>query len=211
MAGLPPRTEVQLGGMISAIKFSHVKNPRQGSTLTKYAMFDLEDLEGVIRCIIWPEEFSKFGQMVQPDAIVALRGSVDRRPGQRGSECDRQRTDSAIRNFPAGRPREFWSAFSKIHTARRHWKSCMKSWKKNPGNCELQLLLCLADGVRQYATSSLRVEHNAALRQQIDQLLGPGNVKILSLGPTSSPRRLRAMANRTGGRPSWRKAGLPAM
>ncbi|HKD35567.1 MAG TPA: DNA polymerase III subunit alpha, partial [Pirellulales bacterium] len=43
-AALPARSEVYLGGMLAALKFSHTKNPRPGSTHTKYVMFDLEDM-----------------------------------------------------------------------------------------------------------------------------------------------------------------------
>ena len=55
-AALAHRTEAMLGGMLSAIKFAHTKNPRPGSP-SKYAMFDLEDMEGMMRCILWPEQF----------------------------------------------------------------------------------------------------------------------------------------------------------
>ncbi len=85
ITGLPKRSEVMLGGIVSSIKLAHTKNPREGSTLTKYAMFDLEDLDGIIRCIAWPEEFARLGQFIESDAIVALRGSVDRRPGSEES------------------------------------------------------------------------------------------------------------------------------
>src|SRR5262249_20878679 len=81
VAKLEHRTEVMVGGMLAAIKFSHTKNPRPGSTNTKYAMWDLEDLDGIIRCILWPEQFAEFGQHVQSDAILAMRAVVDRRPG----------------------------------------------------------------------------------------------------------------------------------
>ena len=94
-------TEVLLGGMLAAIKFSHTKNPRPGSTHTKYAMCDLEDLDGIVRCILWPEQFAEFGQLVEADAILAVRGAIDRRPGSEEVEPDRQRTDSARRSFGA--------------------------------------------------------------------------------------------------------------
>ena len=81
LAKLEHRTEVLLGGMLAAIKFSHTKNPRPGSTNTKYAMWDLEDLDGIMRCIMWPEQFAEFGELVKPDAILAIKGAVDRRPG----------------------------------------------------------------------------------------------------------------------------------
>ena len=100
-ATLPPRTEVDLGGMLASIKFSHTKNPRSGSTNTKYAMFDLEDMDGIMRCIIWPEEFANYGHLVAADAILVVRGAIDRRPGSEEANSDRQRADSAR---PARRP-----------------------------------------------------------------------------------------------------------
>ena len=95
LAGVPQRTEVMLGGMLSSIKFSHTKNPRPGSTNTKYAMFDLEDMDGIVRCIVWPEEFARV-RPVGPGRRDARRARHDRPPRrQRRSESDRQRTDSA--------------------------------------------------------------------------------------------------------------------
>ena len=67
--------------MLAALKFSHTKNPRPGSTQTKYAMWDLEDLDGIVRCIIWPEQFAEFGPLVKAEAVVAIRATIDRRPG----------------------------------------------------------------------------------------------------------------------------------
>ena len=60
-AALNHRTEVMLGGMLSAIKSAHTKNPRPGSP-SRYAMFDLEDTEGMMRCIVWPEQFVNYGR-----------------------------------------------------------------------------------------------------------------------------------------------------
>ena len=93
LAALPPRTEVQLGGMISAIKFSHVKNPRQGSTLTKYAMFDLgrfgrsDSLHHLAGRVF---EIRSIGAAGCDCGAARQCGST---AWQRGSECDRQRSD----------------------------------------------------------------------------------------------------------------------
>src|SRR5690606_36723897 len=72
---------VMIGGMLAALKFSHTKAPRAGSTNTKYVMFDLEDLDGMVRTIMWPEQFALYGHHAKPDAVVVCRGKVDRRPG----------------------------------------------------------------------------------------------------------------------------------
>src|SRR5690606_6701670 len=86
LGGVPARAEVVLGGMISAIKPAHIRKVRPGQTHTKYANFDLEDKDGAVRCIIWPEEYAKYGHLLQPDAVLIIRGAVDRRGG--GEECN---------------------------------------------------------------------------------------------------------------------------
>ena len=67
--------------MISAIKYSHVKNPRDANSPTKYVMFDLEDVEGSIRCILWPQDFAQHGHLVAADGVVVLQGRLDYRGG----------------------------------------------------------------------------------------------------------------------------------
>ena len=44
-------------------------------------MFDLEDTAGIMRCILWPEQFANFGELVQPDAMLVVLGVIDKRPG----------------------------------------------------------------------------------------------------------------------------------
>jgi len=48
------------------------KNPQPGKP-SKYVMFDLEDVDGTIRCILWPDGFAEMGQLVQADAILMAR------------------------------------------------------------------------------------------------------------------------------------------
>ena len=149
-------------------------------------MFDLEDLEGIVRCIVWPEQFANFGQLVQADAILAVRGVVDRRPGsdeaniivnellplddlqRRGTKGIMIRVNEETHGLPAlEQLRELTAEF--------------------PGDAELQLLLCLADGNRlELKSDSLRVEVNAELRQRIEQILGPGNIRVLTAAPRQS-------------------------
>ena len=79
-AALKHRAEVMIGGMIASIKHSHTKNPKPGAP-SRYAMFDLEDTEGIMRCICWPEQFAQFGELIQPEMICVLRGAIDKRAG----------------------------------------------------------------------------------------------------------------------------------
>ena len=177
------RDEVVLGGMLAAIKFSHTKNPRPGSTHTKYAMWDLEDLNGIIRCIMWPEQFAEFGTMVEPDKIVGIVGKVDRRPGSEETNVivDKLLTlDELAKQFSSGmivRVRED-----------RHGEQALVQLKEivrgYPGTKRLKLQLVLADGGYVVLDQcSIGIDINPELNARIDQLLGEGNRKMERAAP----------------------------
>jgi DNA polymerase-3 subunit alpha len=197
---LPHRTEVMMGGMMSAIKFAHTKNPR--AVATKYAMFDLEDMEGSIRCILWPEQFATQGHHVQPDTILAVRGAIDRRPGSEESNL--------IVNelIPISELATRYTKGAVIHVreeaqAPRALENLHEILRGYPGTCELKLVLWLADGSKVHLQSdSLRIDVNAEMRRRVDELLGAGNLQLVAAPPQASappPRSNgagRAMARR---------------
>ena len=69
--------EVLLGGMIASVKKSATKKPNRNGH-TRYANFDLEDAAGVIRCIMWPEDYARLGDRLEPETICFVKGKVDR-------------------------------------------------------------------------------------------------------------------------------------
>ncbi len=187
--GLPQRTEVIMGGMISAIKLAHVKKVRPGVTATKYANFDLEDREGAIRCILWPDDFATHGHLVQPDAVLLVRGSIDRRGGDEANlivnelipldDLDSRYTSGMIvcideRDRDAG-------TLKQVHEILRGY----------PGSCDLFFWLALQDGnTVRLKSNRMRVDITPELRSRLDDLLGPGHVRLkTALPPTSKPQR----------------------
>ncbi|MFP6766315.1 MAG: OB-fold nucleic acid binding domain-containing protein [Planctomycetaceae bacterium] len=70
--------EVTVGGMISAIKKTATKKPNRNGH-TRYANFDFEDPSGIVRCIIWPEDFARSEDKVVVNNTCIIRGRVDRR------------------------------------------------------------------------------------------------------------------------------------
>ena len=81
LGGVKAKGDVVIGGLVAALKLSNVKQPRQGSTHTRYGMFDLEDMEGLVRTICWPEDYARLGEWIVGDAVVVVSGSIDRRAG----------------------------------------------------------------------------------------------------------------------------------
>jgi DNA polymerase-3 subunit alpha len=187
LAKLEHRTEVLVGGMLAAVKFSHTKNPRPGSANTKYAMWDLEDLDGIMRCILWPEQFAEFGQYVQADAILALKGTVDRRPG--AEEVNLIVTELIpIAELPA----RFTSGVVIRVREDEHGVDALDKLREivrgYPGSKPLKLHLALSDGgsvAIDCAKNGVTIEPE--LRRRIDDLLGPGNFKLLTNGAKTSP------------------------
>jgi DNA polymerase-3 subunit alpha len=81
LASVPAKGQIVIGGLVAAMKLSNTKQPRPGSTHTRYAMFDLEDMDGLVRTICWPEDYARLGDHIRPDAVVLVAGSIDRRVG----------------------------------------------------------------------------------------------------------------------------------
>jgi len=69
---------VRVGGMISSIKKAQTKNPSRNGN-SKYVNFDLEDAHGVVRCIMWPDDFAEHGEKVVADAICIVEARIDKR------------------------------------------------------------------------------------------------------------------------------------
>jgi DNA polymerase-3 subunit alpha len=183
IGNLAHRDEVLLGGMIAAIKFSHTKNPRPGSVHTKYAMWDLEDLDGITRCILWPEQFATCGQHVVADAILAVRGKIDRRPG---AEEVNLIVDELI---PLSELSERYATgvMIRIREAEhgvRGLEQLREILRGYPGNKKLRLRLDLAAGGQVWLDSKWPgLELNPELRERVEGLLGPGSLALQATKP----------------------------
>jgi DNA polymerase-3 subunit alpha len=196
-AKLGHRAEVTLGGMISAIKFSHTKNPRPGSP-TRYAMFDLEDTEGTMRCILWPEPFQRFGEMVKPDSIVAVLGAIDKRGG--GDEANLIVNELVPLEELASRyTRGIVLRVREDVHGMEGLERLYEILRGYPGPCSLQLVISLADGNQvKCPCQRLRIEINPEMRSRVEELLGVENVRLVA-----SPQGNGA-SGRGQGRPNGR-------
>ncbi len=178
-AALKHRTEVMLGGMLSAIKFSHTKNPKPGSP-SRYAMFDLEDTDGMMRCILWPEQFVSYGELVQGDAIVAVRGAIDKRPGSEEANLIVNEL-IPLEDLGSRFTRGIKIRVSEAHHGQKGLQQLHEILRGYPGNAELQLVIDLAEGCRvPCQCEKFHVAVNEEMCTRVDQLLGPGNVRFLT-------------------------------
>ena len=63
--------------MIAGVQIKSVQKSRSG--LTRMGKLTFEDLTGSTPAMLWPEEFAKFESVVKDDAIVFVKGTLDRR------------------------------------------------------------------------------------------------------------------------------------
>jgi DNA polymerase-3 subunit alpha len=69
--------EVVVGGMITRVRYNITKSGRNAGS--KMAVFVLEDLQGTIEVVLFPEVLNQFASLVVEDTIVFVRGKTDYR------------------------------------------------------------------------------------------------------------------------------------
>ncbi|HUO05588.1 MAG TPA: DNA polymerase III subunit alpha [Candidatus Binataceae bacterium] len=67
----PDGSQVQIAGVVHAVK---LKNNKAGK---RYATFALEDREGAVEAIAWPETYTKYEAILSGDDPVVVRGKLD--------------------------------------------------------------------------------------------------------------------------------------
>lgn len=69
------RPRVKIGGVIHSLRFRNSKK-----NLERYATFVLEDKEGVVEVIAWPDTYRKHETVIQAGAAVVIEGGLDLSP-----------------------------------------------------------------------------------------------------------------------------------
>lgn len=182
---LPNRAEVIVAGMISSIKLAHTRNPKPGAP-SKYANFDLEDLDGTIRCICWPDGYELMGHYIEADAVVLIRGAVDRRDGgdERNLICNEIiPLHEADTKFTTGiRIHLDEQKHSPDHVARI--REILRGY---PGTREVLISLRLDTGEMVHLRSEQhKVDVHRQLRDRLDDLLGPNSHRLMIAPPKPS-------------------------
>jgi len=189
-SALKHRAEVMIGGMIAAIKHSHTKNPKPGAP-SRYAMFDLEDMEGIMRCICWPEQFAQFGDLIQADTICVLRGAIDKRPGSREANIIINEI-IPIHDLEARYTRGIRVRVVEESHGTKKLEMLYEILRGYPGECLFELLLCLADGRKvSCRCETIRVANNPEMRGRVEELLGAENFRLITARPSAGNGRGR--------------------
>jgi len=178
-AALPHRSEVLLGGMVTALQFRHPKTAKPGAP-NRYATFELEDTEGMIRCICWSEQLLSFESLLQQEALLAAAGTIEKRPGSQEANLIISQL-MPLAELPERTARAVVIHFSESTHGEAKLGQLYEVLRGYPGRCELRLMVHLADGRRvTLECDKLRLEINPEMRRRVEQLLGPGHFHLLA-------------------------------
>ncbi len=184
LVNLRDKAECTLGGMMGSIKIAHTKKG------DKYANFDLEDMDGAVRCIMWPNDYEVSAHLIEADAVLVVRGRVDKSRGDEANIVVNELIPLAelAERYTAGvmiRINE--SPIDARPAGSEALKQLYEILRCYPGTCGLQLVLMLDDGCKVLLRSDgMKLEINTEMRERVDDLLGPGNFKLLTSGGRKS-------------------------
>ena len=198
LAAVRDRAEVIVGGMISSIKLAHTKNGKPGAP-TKYANFDLEDLQGAVRCILWPSGFAEIGEAVQPDAVVLARATVDKRGG--GDEVNLMINDLIpLEQLDTRFTRGIRVQLTPAQQEPAMLQQVREIVRGYPGNQEFVVSLFRDDGSCVHLRSNrYAVQVTAELRERLVELLGDDGFRLMLERPKLSTSAESARGRRGRG------------
>jgi DNA polymerase III subunit alpha len=137
LAEMEDGAQVLVGGMISSIKMANAKKASRNGH-TKYANFDFEDSTGVVRCIAWPDDYSRFEEQIRLENVVLIAGKVDRRSREPNLIVNRILTlDQADKEFTAQVAIKFERG---LHT-HEHVNRVRQVLSRFPGNTNVVLVV----------------------------------------------------------------------
>jgi DNA polymerase-3 subunit alpha len=174
---LGDRVEVLLGGLVSSIQQKNVQKSRSG--LTRMAKLQFEDLSGSIPAMLWPEDFAKNESQLLEDAIVFVRGTIDRR--REPAELVISRViplDRAVSELAKGVVVTLHKGITREDQVER----VVRIVRARPGGMEMFFEILGLSGVQRViyrAGSNYRIRVDERLRPELEDAIGGGNVRFV--------------------------------
>lgn len=165
--------EIFIGGMITKIRQIVTRNGRNAGS--KMAVFVLEDLQGEVEVVMFPSTLSEYGELVEEDKIVFVKGKVDRKretPNIFAEELLELDDVPALANRASIK-------FNAANATREKAIAMKKLCQDYPGKIPINILIETDKGnVHAEADKSLTITPDFDFCREVDQLIGTGNLKV---------------------------------
>jgi DNA polymerase-3 subunit alpha len=172
---LPSEKEVTLGGMLTQVRFMNTKKARNGNS--RYVRCKIEDLTGVVECVMWPDDYVRYKDEVVEDRVCFVKAVVERTRDEPGLIVNRILSmEQAQRELARGL---YLLVKPGVHRA-QHIDALGSILGRSPGGCPVFLTVRDPSGKdavlklgREYAVNPSSYPH-----EELTALLGEGCVKL---------------------------------
>jgi DNA polymerase-3 subunit alpha len=176
---LPAGLEVTMGGMLTQVRFMNTKKARNGNS--RYCRCKLEDFTGLAECVMWPDDFVRYKDLVAEDRICFVVASVERTREEPGLVITRVLTlDQAQKERTTGLVVDL----SLAAHAPTHIESMVRVLQRAPGNCPV--FVYVRDGagkvLRLKAGDGLKVNPATLPKSELEMIVGTGRVHFARPG-----------------------------
>ena len=169
-------SEVIIGGIISRIRHCVTKNGR--SRGAKMAMFTLEDLNGTVEGVIFPDSLAQYEDLMEKDRMVFLRGQVDFRreePSIKASAVyEMERAEEHLTEMVFVKLTDEMAESSKLE----QFKQLCQSHR---GRCRVCMEMRTAENMQVVMQIESGVRPDTEFCRKLEALVGCENYRLLSL------------------------------
>jgi len=156
---------VTLGGLVSSVQLKTTK--RSGD---RWAIVALEDLEGVVEVMVWPNTFTKFATLLNDDAILLMKVRIEKRDDEGPRVAALEVSVPDISAAYSG-PVNVYIPETRVNAA--VMDSLRQILSAHPGTTEVHLTVVQADKFVSVKTDDkLRVAPSPSLFADLKALLG---------------------------------------
>ena len=172
LIGLRLNTRVRIGGVITSIKRTVTK---RGSK--EMAIFSMEDLNGSIEVVVYPETYQEYEQNIEQNRTVMVTGQAQ-------AQEDKPRIIAAEVVPLEEAPQKYAEAvlvnISSNSDSSKILEELNDIFRKYPGRCILNMCMGLPSGekVTMAINTELKVNPNKDFVRRTEKLLGKGSVLI---------------------------------
>jgi DNA polymerase-3 subunit alpha len=164
--------EVTIGGMLTQLRYLNTKKARGGNT--RYCRCKLEDFTGSVECVIWPDDYLRFKDVIAEGHICFVVASVERTRDQPGLVVSRiLSTDQGQRERTTGLVIDL-----SLESDARLIDDMARVLSHYPGQCPVFMFLRDGEGklLKLKAGEEFRINPSSPVKGELEMVLGTGRV-----------------------------------
>jgi DNA polymerase-3 subunit alpha len=178
LSELAANQEVFIGGMLTQVRLMNTKKARNGNS--RYSRFKLEDFSGAAECVMWPDDFVRYKDLVAEDQICFVVGTVERTREEPGlvvtrilsvEQAQRERTTGLVLDLGVDMRPSLIDSLAAV-------------LRRTPGRCPVFLYVRDNSGkvLKLKASDEFRVNPSALEKGELEMILGSGRVHFSRQG-----------------------------